>query len=182
MPKNKGSGGKKFRQNKSGHSGGHTKRELPYKVEAEEQYGIVTRTLGNSHFMVQILDANNPSASEILCSLKKSIRRKMHVEPGVLVLLAIRSYQTDHGDIIYPYDHDEREALLSEKHIEEDLLSKYSRNGKLQEKDEDYFSFGGNRNRVQHTDMRDDDESESEEEESSGEGESEPTDLNIDDI
>jgi initiation factor 1A len=122
MPKNKGSGGKKFKQNKSNH---HTFsiKNMAKREESDEYYGIVTKTLGNCRFMVHIIDTKK----DILCTLKKSIRKKMHVQSGTLVLLIVREYQQDHGDIIYPYDTDEVNTLVEEQEVPENIHELLSR-------------------------------------------------------
>ena len=118
MPKNKGSGGKKFKQNKSSHQT-FSAKNMAIKEEIDEHYGIVTKSLGNCRFMVQVLG----KTSSILCTLKKSIRKKMYICAGTLVLLIVREYQPDHGDIIYPYDQEEVHLLIQDHQVPENILS-----------------------------------------------------------
>jgi len=120
MPKNKGAGGSKFKQNKSNNFSSSSQRETPFTIESDEFYGMVIKTLGNSRFMVHVFDKN----VQVLCTLKKSIRRKMHIEPGTIVFLIVRSYQQDHGDIVYPYDYDEVQYLKENGKISEEIIQK----------------------------------------------------------
>ena len=116
MPKNKGSGGKKFKKNKVGTSS----KAFVMREDEDEYYGIVTKTLGNCRFIVNIICKK----TEIMCTLKKSIRSKMYICHGVVVLLSVRSYQQDHGDIIYSYDNEETRALVEHGEIPASSINK----------------------------------------------------------
>jgi translation initiation factor 1A len=83
------------------------KTEIVFKEEDNEYYGTVSKCLGDCRFIV------NFENGSIICTLKKSIRKKMFIIPGTVVLISVRTYQPDHGDIIYTYTRDETLNLIS---------------------------------------------------------------------
>lgn len=109
MPKGKGKGGKNRRRGKNHHFG--DKRELVLKSERQE-YAQVLRMLGNGR-----LEANCFDGHKRLCTIRGKMRKKVWIAVGDIVLVSLREFQDDKGDIIYKYNPDEARALKNQGEI-----------------------------------------------------------------
>eukprot|EP00922_Rhytidocystis_sp_ex-Travisia-forbesii_P057432 GHVS01085057.1.p1 GENE.GHVS01085057.1~~GHVS01085057.1.p1 ORF type:complete len:153 (+),score=28.11 GHVS01085057.1:81-539(+) len=105
MPKNKGKGGKNRRRGKNDNDG--EKRELRFKDEGEE-YGQVLRMLGNGRLESYCFDG-----VKRLCHIRGKMRKRVWVNSGDIVLVSLRDYQDEKGDVIAKYTPDEARALKS---------------------------------------------------------------------
>lgn len=76
------------------------KREMIFRDDGQE-YGMVTKILGNSRMMVKFVDA-----SEKQCTVRGSMRKREWVNINDLVLVAFRDFGDQH-DIIRRYTEDE---------------------------------------------------------------------------
>lgn len=85
------------------------KNELLFKIDGSI-YGQVTKILGDCNFMVFCFDG-----MERLCHIRKSIRRQT-VCMGSIVLVGLRDYQDNKGDIILVYS---REHVAELKRLKE---------------------------------------------------------------
>lgn len=77
-------------------------------------YGQINRVLGDRRYMVLCFD----DSKERLCSLRninvrtnKKKKRKTPLEVGSIVMVGVRDYQDDKGDIIYHYRSEEAAEL-----------------------------------------------------------------------
>lgn len=118
-------GGNKVKKQKKGEN--ISKRELIVKEEANEFYGIVTSALGNCRFSVLCDDS-----VVRVCKLGNTLRKKMDVYEGLLVLIGVISENitedTDKkGFILHGYVAKEVKKLIKDGEIEsKEILDKLS--------------------------------------------------------
>lgn len=104
MPKGKsGKGGKKHKRGKGDMEA--VKRELVFKEDGQE-YGQVMKMLGNGRCDVQCFDG-----TKRLCHIRGKMRKKVWVMMGDIVLVSLRDFQDEKGDIILKYNSDEAKNL-----------------------------------------------------------------------
>ncbi|GJC82757.1 eukaryotic translation initiation factor 1A [Colletotrichum liriopes] len=92
MPKNKGKGGKNRRRGKN--ESDHEKRELTFKEDGQE-YAQVVKMLGNGRLEAQCFDG-----VKRLANIRGKLRKKVWINQGDIILLSLREYQDDKGDVI----------------------------------------------------------------------------------
>eukprot|EP00414_Alexandrium_minutum_P007027 CAMPEP_0113819932 /NCGR_PEP_ID=MMETSP0328-20130328/986_1 /TAXON_ID=39455 /ORGANISM="Alexandrium minutum" /LENGTH=142 /DNA_ID=CAMNT_0000787865 /DNA_START=108 /DNA_END=536 /DNA_ORIENTATION=+ /assembly_acc=CAM_ASM_000350 len=102
MPKNK-LGGNKAKRAKGDAT--KAKKELEFKEDGQE-YGQVMRMLGNGRCEVQCFDG-----TKRLCHIRGKMRKKVWVNQGDIVLVSLRDFQDEKGDIIVKYTSDEARNL-----------------------------------------------------------------------
>jgi translation initiation factor 1A len=86
-------------------------------------YGMVTKVLGNCHFMVK-LNMENREVYARLCGKfrKGSNKRDNYVNLNSVVLVALRDFEDDKVDIIHVYKPEEvRQLKKSGEYIEESM-------------------------------------------------------------
>lgn len=103
MPKNKGKGGKNRRRGKNENEG--LKRELVFKEDGQE-YAQVTKMLGNGRLEAMCFDG-----VKRLCHIRGKLRKKVWINQGDIILLSLRDYQDEKGDVIMKYSADEARSL-----------------------------------------------------------------------
>merc|ERR1712139_82972 len=81
------------------------KRELIFKEDGQE-YGQVQRMLGNGRCEVMCFDG-----TKRLCHICGKMRKKVWVSQGDIVLVSLRDFQDEKGDIILKYQPDEARNL-----------------------------------------------------------------------
>ena len=97
-------------------------RKLAEKGD-DTNYGMVTKVLGNSHFMVK-LNMENKEVYARLCGKfrKGSKKRENFVNVNSVVLVGLRDFEDDKVDIIHVYKPEEvRQLKKSGKYIEESM-------------------------------------------------------------
>ncbi|CAD0052148.1 unnamed protein product [Aureobasidium pullulans] len=99
MPKNKGKGGKNRRRGKNEND--NEKRELTFKEE-----GQVVKMLGNGRLEAQCFDGEKR-----LGHIRGKLRKKVWINQGDIILLSLRDYQDEKGDVILKYNADEARSL-----------------------------------------------------------------------
>lgn len=156
MPKNKGKGGKNRRRGKNDNEG--EKRELQFKEDGQE-YGQVLRMLGNGR-----LEAHCFDGVRRLCHIRGKMRKRVWVNSGDIVLISLREFQDNKGDVIAKYTPDEARALKS--------YGELPANAKINETD----GFGEEEGGGGGIDFQDSGS------ESNSEPDDAPNDLDIDDI
>eukprot|EP00438_Fugacium_kawagutii_P012081 Skav202400 [mRNA] locus=scaffold815:368254:370157:+ [translate_table: standard] len=102
MPKNK-LGGNKAKRAKA--STENNKKELEFK-DAGQEYGQITRMLGNGRCDVQCVDG-----VKRLCHIRGKMRKKVWCNQGDIVLVSLRDFQDEKGDIIVKYTAEEARSL-----------------------------------------------------------------------
>ncbi|KAF4313913.1 putative eukaryotic translation initiation factor 1a protein [Botryosphaeria dothidea] len=103
MPKNKGKGGKNRRRGKNEND--NEKRELIFKEEGQE-YAQVVKMLGNGRLEAQCFDGEKR-----LAHIRGKMRKKVWINQGDIILLSLREYQDEKGDVILKYNADEARSL-----------------------------------------------------------------------
>ncbi|KAF2144766.1 uncharacterized protein K452DRAFT_266857 [Aplosporella prunicola CBS 121167] len=103
MPKNKGKGGKNRRRGKNEND--REKRELVFKEEGQE-YAQVVKMLGNGRLEAQCFDGEKR-----LAHIRGKMRKKVWINQGDIILLSLREYQDEKGDVIMKYNADEARSL-----------------------------------------------------------------------
>merc|ERR1712087_237334 len=96
-------GGNKAKRAKGGTE--KVKKELEFKEDGQE-YGQVQRMLGNGRCEVQCFDN-----VKRLCHIRGKMRKKVWVNQGDIVLVSLRDFQDEKGDIIVKYTSDEARNL-----------------------------------------------------------------------
>jgi translation initiation factor 1A len=103
MPKNKGKGGKNRRRGKNEND--NEKRELTFKEEGQE-YAQVVKMLGNGRLEAMCFDG-----VKRLGLIRGKLRKKIWINNGDIILVSLREYQDNKGDVILKYSADEARSL-----------------------------------------------------------------------
>jgi len=103
MPKNKGKGGKNRRRGKNEND--NEKRELVFKEDGQE-YAQVVKMLGNGRLEAKCFDGVSR-----LAHIRGKLRKKVWINQGDIILLSLREYQDDKGDVLMKYAPDEARSL-----------------------------------------------------------------------
>ncbi|KAI9654289.1 MAG: Translation initiation factor 1A [Alyxoria varia] len=120
MPKNKGKGGKNRRRGKNEND--DVKRELVFREEGQE-YAQVTKMLGNGRLEALCFDGTK-RLGHIRGKLRKKTQlwelrqietdngtKKVWINQGDIILLSLRDYQDEKGDVLLKYSADEARSL-----------------------------------------------------------------------
>merc|ERR1712086_189580 len=103
MPKNKGKGGKSRRRGKG--DNGLDKRELIFKEDGQEYAQVITM-LGGGRLEAQCFDG-----IKRMCGIRGKMRKRVWISAGDIVLVGLRDYQDEKGDVILKYTADEARNL-----------------------------------------------------------------------
>ncbi|KAK9241974.1 nucleic acid-binding protein [Lipomyces tetrasporus] len=103
MPKNKGKGGKNRRRGKNEND--DEKRELVFKEDGQE-YAQVVKMLGNGRLEALCFDGEKR-----LAHIRGKLRKKVWINQGDIILLSLRDFQDNQGDVILKYNADEARSL-----------------------------------------------------------------------
>jgi translation initiation factor 1A len=125
MGKNTGMGGNK---RKKGKKMVQNDRELQFKEEMQE-YGQTVRLLGDSRLEIQCLDG-----AKRMGHIRGTMRRRVWIAQGDVVLVALREHEKDKCDVILKYTEDEVRKLKQAGEIPESIKLPE----KEKEKEEDY--------------------------------------------
>ena len=101
-------GGKRFKRKRKDNLKGN---EMEYKDESQE-YGKVKKVCGNGRFDVVCFDGK-----ERKCHVRGKLRRRMWVNLDCIVLVSLRDYQEEKGDIIFVYNNNQAKILKNNGHI-----------------------------------------------------------------
>jgi len=107
MPKNKGKGGKGKRKGKRNKGKDQEKREIRFK-EFGEEYGQVRKILGNCRVEAYCFDGKVR-----LAHVRGKFKKRIWINKDDFVLVGLREYQDDKGDVIHKYTPDEARLLRS---------------------------------------------------------------------
>jgi len=105
MPKNKGKGGKNRRRGKNEND--NEKRELIFKEDGQE-YAQVLKMLGNGRLEARAFD---DAGTVRLATIRGKLRKKVWINTGDIILLSLRDFQDDKGDVILKYSAEEARNL-----------------------------------------------------------------------
>jgi len=166
MPNKKG--GKKFKKGKKGNDS--FVRELILKDPKElEDYGRITRSLGNCRFEVFTLDGTTR-----IGIVKGKMRKKVWVNKDDIVLIGLWDFQDAKCSIIHKYAEDEVGKLISKKEIPPSF--KVSSEEDFNEED-NYFDYSQIPDSESNSDDEDDDD-----EDDTKKSSSEEEGIDLDDI
>ena len=84
-----------------------SKRALIFKVDMEE-YGKVTKVLGNKRLMITL-----PDGTEIMGIIPGRFRKNCWIGLGDVVLVSRRDFQESKVDVVHKYEKDEPHRLLT---------------------------------------------------------------------
>jgi translation initiation factor 1A len=96
-------GGKNRRRGKNEND--NEKRELTFKEEGQE-YAQVVKMLGNGRLEALCFDGEKR-----LAHIRGKLRKKVWINQGDIILLSLRDYQDEKGDVILKYSADEARSL-----------------------------------------------------------------------
>ena len=103
MPKNKGKGGKNVKRGKNQKF--EEARELVFKEDGQE-YGQVQKMLGNGRLEAYCFDGKKR-----LCHIRGTMRRRIWVQQGDIILIGLRDFQDGKADVILKYTDGESRNL-----------------------------------------------------------------------
>merc|ERR1712110_1254720 len=83
------------------------KKELEFKEDGQE-YGQISRMLGNGR-----CDVSCFVGTKRLCHIRGKMRKKVWVNQGDIVLVSLRDFQDEKGDIIIKYAAEEARNLMN---------------------------------------------------------------------
>ena len=129
---NKGKGGKGHKKRKNKNIEDNI-RELIFK-EDSQIYGQITKNLGGGRFNVLCFEDGQDNKDR-LCSIRGKMRKKEWVGVGDVVLVSLREFQDDRGDIILKYYPDEVRSLKAYNELDDSVNSK-------ENNDDDAVEFG----------------------------------------
>lgn len=103
----KGGGGNKRRKGKKGGHGGDAKeRELQF-AEDGQTYARIERAMGSGRFEAHCFDG-----TKRMVHVRGTMHKRVWVNRDDIVLIGIRDFQQDKGDIILKYNADEAQKLM----------------------------------------------------------------------
>jgi len=105
MPKNKGKGGKNRRRGKNEND--YEKRELLFKEDGQE-YAQVIKMQGNARVLARAFDDDGTVR---LATIRGKLRKKVWIAGGDIILLSLRDFQDEKGDVILKYSAEEARHL-----------------------------------------------------------------------
>jgi len=120
MPKNI-KGGKKAKSLKN--SSGETKhRDIPFPEESDDSHvAIITAVNGDGRYLCQIINIDGLQPQVYPVNLSRGVKQKhakgIIIVKGTYVLMAIREFQKDKGDIIFVYRDSEISHLVDDNYI-----------------------------------------------------------------
>ena len=104
-------GGSKHKKQKNS-SSNYLQRELLFREDYQE-YGKVLERTGGNHINVYLYNSNK----EMRCLIRGSLRRKLRLTKDDTVLVALREYQDNAGDIIHQYTSEDVKMLINYNEI-----------------------------------------------------------------
>ena len=120
MPKNI-KGGKKAKTLKNS-TNPVKAREIPVPEKEDDSHiAIITKVQGDSRYLCQIVDTNGIQQKVYPVNLSKGTKNKYSrgiiIGNGTYVLIAVREFQKDKGDIIFVYKDSELGYLIENNHM-----------------------------------------------------------------
>lgn len=116
MPKNKGAGGKTRKRGKN-ESDDQSDRELIFKEDGQD-YGQVIKNLGGLKFEVFCFEDEHKR----ICHVRGKLVKKVWICVGDIVLISLRDFQKNEGDIIHKYNNNEIKNLQNYGEIKSNVI------------------------------------------------------------
>lgn len=130
-------GGKNFKKQKKGSS---RERELLFR-EDEQEYARIIKQLGDGRFECQIFNSNEET--NVIGKICGSMRKRVWINIGDVVLVSKRSFDSSSCDIIHKYTPEETLNLRSYEEIPSNINLQASAmdlaNGNLEYDDNDIY-------------------------------------------
>ena len=142
MPQNKGKGGKKKRRGKG--DANFFVRALILIDGDEQEYAQVIKLLGNGRleakcFKKNIVDGKfiDFSSKNRICLIRGSMRKRIWISTNDLILVSLREFDDEKGDVIHKYEEHEGKKLIRRgdipnlifnSHVNEDKNNKNNKN------------------------------------------------------
>ena len=158
MPKNK-TGGKKSRKKSS-------KYENEYDIVDEkniikptelQEYGIITKVCGNSRMLVDCLSCKKQENSDEnviknrMSTIRGKLKKRAWMNVGDVVIVALRDFNDDRGDIVHKYSSNQANFLRKNKYIPFDLSKQNSTSNvenNIIDEDFDFEDYSDNENNL----------------------------------
>ncbi|KAJ9420790.1 hypothetical protein QL093DRAFT_2339982 [Fusarium oxysporum] len=112
------------------------RRELTFKEDGQE-YAQVVKMLGNGRLEALCFDG-----SKRLANIRGKMRKKVWINQGDIILLSLRDFQDNKGDVILKYTADEARTLKSYGELPENAKINETDSFGQGEDGEAYFEFG----------------------------------------
>ncbi|KAM3462602.1 hypothetical protein MY5147_006306 [Beauveria neobassiana] len=112
------------------------RRELTFKEDGQE-YAQVLKMLGNGRLEALCFDG-----SKRLANIRGKMRKKVWINQGDIILLSLRDFQDNKGDVILKYTADEARTLKSYGELPENAKINEHDNFGQGEDGEAFFEFG----------------------------------------
>jgi hypothetical protein len=121
MPKNTKGGNKAKSQKNS--SGPKKKRDIPFPEEEDDSHiAIITKVQGDGRYLCQIVDTTGIQPQVYPINLSSGVKYKYSkgiiISIGTYVLMSIRNFQKDKGDIIFVYNDSEVVNLVDNNYMQ----------------------------------------------------------------
>lgn len=103
-------GGKNYRKGKN--TNDEDKRELIFREDGQV-YGQVSKNLGGNRLLISCFDVKDDQIVLVdrVCHIRGIMKRKVWLSVHDIVLVGIRDYESDKGDIIHKYTQEEAKNL-----------------------------------------------------------------------
>jgi len=115
MPKNKGKGGKKHKRGKKG----PTEARLLLLKEDGQEYAVAEKMLGSGRIKATCADGK-----ERIAIIRGTMRKRVWIQQGNLVLVGLRGFQDNKADVIHKYNDDEVRKLKKMGEIADTMKTK----------------------------------------------------------
>ena len=114
MPKNQGKGGKKKRRGKS--DANFVTRELIKKDSDDQEYAQVVKLLGNARLEAKCFKKKDGefSSKTRICLIRGKMRKRVWIATNDLILVSLRDFDDDKGDVIHKYEENEIKKLIKQ--------------------------------------------------------------------
>ena len=112
MSQNKGKGGKKKRRGKGNAS--FIVRELIKKDSDDQEYAQVIKLLGNARLEAKCFKKKDGefSSKTRICLIRGKMRKRVWIATNDLILVSLREFDDDKGDVIHKYEEYEIKKLI----------------------------------------------------------------------
>ena len=132
MPKNTKGGNKAKSQKNS--SGPKKNRDIPFPEEDDDSHvAIVTKVQGDGRYLCQIVDTCGTQPQVYPVNLSKGVKfryaKGIIISIGTYILISIREFQKDKGDIIFVYNDSEKTYLVDNNYIQINNLETQEEDG-----------------------------------------------------
>lgn len=125
-------GGKKGRRGSNNDTG--FSRELLLKEDGQE-YAQITKILGSGRFECRCFDGQTR-----IGKVRGKMNKRVWIELGNLILIGLRDYQDDKGDIFHKFTDEESRRLKNLGELPSDFIAK-EQNDSVDDKEECPFEF-----------------------------------------